>query len=655
MPPRLPRIPIGLSRKPIVSVDYNALQIARYADVQQQICLFCTAGLLTRGRQSRKQHLAGLRSQSTESNLAGTSIASIESRAHLKDALAGLQKQAGSYINVSRLNLALRALEQPPGQETIRIAILALADGGTSLKKAKQLVRAFIADPLNGEEEEWERALMDDETGSKPLLFKIGKHDENEVIQRNALLQEFHVQSPLLNSHNLEILVLEVDPPLKEESSGGGSFANTVLVPTMVTPISNSGRHIPITLPAHKSLVLADGIMGAATLMSHLSDDVNQEMVKTAVNFPTAIKVGEQVSSLPFQVLDIAKGDGGLQAFRKNIETALDYETKWYESGLGDVLEWLRDGTETTQGELKPPVRKLIESILKNAGTAHQVEHLRQLSAALSLKITSSKLHSLQSGLAEWSEQSHKELRDELDIAFNGHRWRKLGWWKLFWRVDDVSMIATDILNQRFLTDAEKEVIFLSGRFQEAGIYKDLGLLEARHWAYRPVAQEPVSGPPPPTYKELKGIPKDVPATSNPKPWPLDIPITRSYLSANTVPALQALAQKLTIQTLSTSVLTSALAGLIYLSTLSTTFYEAGAVAAVGIVWSMRRMQGKWETARSFWEGEVREEGRKAVKDTEAALGQTLIPREAPLKGGAELVAARKALESADAALKACK
>ncbi|CRK35258.1 hypothetical protein BN1708_016435, partial [Verticillium longisporum] len=55
-----------------------------------------------------------------------------------------------------------------------------------------------------------------------------------------------------------------------------------------------------------------------------------------------------------------------------------------------------------------------------------------------------------------------------------------------------------------------------------------------------------------------------------------------------------------------------------------TTLYEAGAVAALGIVWSLRRLQTKWETAREFWEGDIREEGRKAVRGAEASIADVL-------------------------------
>jgi hypothetical protein len=35
-------------------------------------------------------------------------------------------------------------------------------------------------------------------------------------------------------------------------------------------------------------------------------------------------------------------------------------------------------------------------------------------------------------------------------------------------------------------------------------------------------------------------------------------------------------------------------------------------------------MQKRWETAREFWEGEVREEGRKAVRGVEEAISSSL-------------------------------
>ncbi len=53
-------------------------------------------------------------------------------------------------------------------------------------------------------------------------------------------------------------------------------------------------------------------------------------------------------------------------------------------------------------------------------------------------------------------------------------------------------------------------------------------------------------------------------------------------------------------------------------------FYEAGAIAGLGVIRSLRRLQKKWETAREYWQSEVREEGRKALRASEASMQHVL-------------------------------
>ena len=563
----------------------------------------------------------------------------------LKDALQDLQKHAGSYVNISRLQLALRGLEQSPGQETIRIAILGVADGGDSLKKAKQLLRSLVADPLK-DEEEWERLLLEERSSSRPLLLSIGG-ETTEPEQNNRLVQVVHVSSPALNSHRLEIMVLEMDPP---STDAGETFANAALVPTMEIPTSHTGRYTPVTTPVHKALVVADGIMGAATLVSYPIDS-DRDMIATAVD----LRVPDDSTDLPFRVIDVGKGSKAVDLFRESINNALEYERNWSGSGLPALSDWLKSGSSPIHGAMKPALKNLINSILQNSSSAIESEKARKLNAALSNKLSSAELDSLRTGLSQWAERAHVELRDQLDIAFEGQRWSKLGWWKLFWRVDDVSMIASDILSQRFLTEAEKEIIFFSGRIEESGIFRDVPQTFSTNWAYKPVAEQVEPGPPPPTIRGVMGTPQDdVPLKSQPRPWPLHVPAARTFLSIETVPALQALAQKLVLQSLTTSTFTTALAGLMYISTISTSVYEAGAVAALGIVWSLKRMQGKWEAARKFWEGEVREEGRKAVRGVEGVIGDALTKTDRPLEGAQEFDVANEALEKAETAFKAC-
>ena len=150
--------------------------------------------------------------------------------------------------------------------------------------------------------------------------------------------------------------------------------------------------------------------------------------------------------------------------------------------------------------------------------------------SAQAAQIPSSPPEKLQSQLADWAETAHSELQQQLDLAFSSGRWRKLSWWKLFWRVDDVAMLTTDILNQRFLPKSERSAIFLAGRMKEAGV--------------------PLRTP---TDAQAK---TDVIAEPE---WPVNIPNSRSFLQTEKIPALQAMAQNLMVQTLSTSGLTISL------------------------------------------------------------------------------------------------
>ena len=574
--------------------------------------------------------------------------------------MADLKKHAGSYVNISKLQLALRGLDQPQGQETIRIALLLLKDPGNGPRDAldtiKSLLRLLLADPLKAEED-WEQTLLKGDLQSKPILVKVGHNGTEGVALNNSLVQELNVSSPMLNGHKLQILLLDVDAPTN--GVGGISrdehWTDRLLVPTLEIPTSSTGRHTSVTTPVHKALVVADGFYGGSIIQQY-QHELGLGPFATAVNLRSFRP--EDVESLGFNVVDIEKATAALQSFRQSVDNAISYEQDWFASGISHQLDFLKDGTASTDKSMKEALRSLVQMLLTDANGSIVLEEGRRRRAADSARMSPSKAEALRQGLSEWAERAHTELRDSLDIAFNGRRWRTLGWWKLFWRVDDVSMIATDILNQRFLTDAEREVIYLAGVIDEA-LSKDPPVTLDKDWAYEPVVEQHKTGilihAPPPKLRDLIEAKDDSPPRIKPQPWPLEIPTARAFLAADTIPALQALAQKLVLQTLTTSTFSSAFAGLIYVSTLSTSLYEAGAVAALGIVWSLRRMQGKWETARKFWEGEVREEGRKAVRGVESVVMNALVQPERPLEGAEERSRATEALEKAKTAFDACK
>lgn len=580
----------------------------------------------------------------------------IDDISKLRSTLSDLQKRFRRYVNLSRLHLALRGLEQQPGEETIRVAILGLTDQERTSANIRELVRLFLADPLK-EEEEWEGRLTADQYNGRPLLLRIGEdnHDSANSGISNRLIQELSISSPSLNAHRLEILVMETDN-FYDTTEARDKFADTILVPNVEIPVSSTGKYTPVTTPVHKALVVGDGILGAAALTKLPAHD-DSEAIMSAVDLPGYVQ--DDRHRLPFHVIDITLAKAALASFRESLDNAISYEHDWFKSGIPELLQWLKAGTlDAPGGPVKPPVCALILSLLADASRRIEYEESRQLSALLSSKVSSSALNSLRDDLESWAQRAHTELRDQLDIAFEGGRWRKLGWWKLFWRVDDVSMIASDIINQRFLTESEKEIIYLAGKIEEAGVLKALPAIQPTNWAYKPVPEiqaPPALGstPPPLSLQDVLDRPQDdISVSVKPQPWPLQIPIARSYLSMDTVPALQALAQRLIVQTLTTSSFASAFAGLLYVSTFTSGLYEAGAVAAFGIVWSLRRMQKEWETARKFWEGEVREEGRKAVRAVEGVVKEVLAgPAKSTIEGAEELEKARKAVAEAREAL----
>jgi hypothetical protein len=655
MPPRIPRTVKSLSSTPWLPIDTFSRQLC-------PICSFArnqprpSARKSAKPQQLKYQQIDRRRLTNAHSTAAPERTGILSPRIQLQEALKALQKDAANFVNISRLQLALRGLQQPEGEETIRVAILGLRDGGVSLRKAKQLARLLIADPLKPEEE-WERTLLEEDDTSRPILLRVGHDGAEESAYSNRMVQEIHVSSPAFSGHKLEILVLETDLPQTTIGEGSSTF-EALLVPTMEIPVSRTGRYTPITTPVHKSLVVGSGILGAVSVFPIATNGTNvgKDILHTAVD----IKLDSSIdTNIPFQNLDIDLAIAALDSFRVSIDNALDYEHKWFDSGAPEILDWMRSGTSSMEGEMKPPIRLLIQSMLETASIAIHEEKARRLSVALASRVAHTELEPLMKGFSKWSEEAHTELREHLDIAFEGRRWRKLGWWKLFWRVDDVSMIATDILTRRFLTEAEQDLIFFAGRLEEAGVSErvtTLGqqspLLSSEDGSNLPFG----SSPQPLRVKDLVNVEDEIRSMKD-QNWPQDIPSARSYLALGTVPALQALAQKLVLQTLTTSSFVSGLAALTYISTLSTGLYEAGAVAALGIVYSMRRMQVKWESAREFWEGEVREAGRKCVRNVESEVGDMLKKSASRVEPSIdpELELAEDKAQEVELALKACK
>lgn len=520
------------------------------------------------------------------------------------------------------MQLALNALRQEAGDETVRVAILGLANGAESGRTAKEVLRLLLADPLSPEQE-WEKELAE-HNASSPLIVRIGAtqhgdgHDGEQgslTFAKGGLLKEMYVSSPGLNGHRLEILLMESNPLADASDGAFQGFEEAALVPTVEIPMSNTGRYTPVTTPVHKALLVTDGLNGVASLVS-LPLLAHEETIAATVNLPGYQP--EDGAALPFLPIDAAMARQGLEALRQSSERAFDYQHLWYKSNIPAIVEWLKTGaTSTDNGTTKDAVRTLVASVLRNTLVAIQEEESRRLTSVLSAQMPPAAIASLNKALADWSEKAHAELQGEMDRAFDSQRWSKLNWWKLFWRVDDVGVLSSEMLSTRFLPRAERNVIYLAGQVEGSGLFGS----ENGKTVYSLPAIVSTTGP-----KSNSGETATAqPVSTKPAPgtkWPTHITFTRNYLQSETVPALQALAQKLVMQAASFSTLTSGLGALMYLSSFGIS--ESGAVAAFGIVWSLRRVQKKWETAREYWQSEVREEGRKAVRAVEISVADAL-------------------------------
>ncbi|KOC09371.1 hypothetical protein AFLA70_12g006121 [Aspergillus flavus AF70] len=535
----------------------------------------------------------------------------------LYEALNKIQGVATEQVNISRLQLALRGLESET--PIIRVAVLGLNDATA----ARKLVRLLLADPLNTRES-WEDALdAYDSDPTQGLLIRYGEVSESIP---NNLLPTISVPSPILKKGNLEILVSTLGA--ETELSDAHFTADTFLVPTVTIPTSHSGRHNAVRYPVHRTVVCGrgvDGLVAYNALISRADLKKETSSVYGAVDLPVT---APQKSNDRIAFVDIDRADEALEKFRESVQNASLYERGWNGSGVQAVQDWL--SSLPTEGALDPSLKSLITSLIDaaEAGVAADENRLSQDQKAAT--ISDDVRENLDRSVTEWAERGHIELRSSLEEGFATKKWKGLAWWKLFWHVDDVGMITSEILEKNYLPRAEKEVIWTAGRFHQAGLGMQL------------------KDAPQPAQQLLNGSTNG--ESESDELWPTQITTSRNRLLETTVPSLQAMAQRLVLFSMSTTTLTSALSALTYVSIPTASVYETGTIVAVGLIYALRRQQKKWESARTFFEDEVREEGRTALIKTEEHL-HAVVQEGGPRNEDVAESEARKAIDRARKAL----
>ncbi|KAK3988587.1 hypothetical protein QBC44DRAFT_328906 [Cladorrhinum sp. PSN332] len=581
------------------------------------ICLFCSLSATPR-RPSRPFQLRSLpaaaasvlkfshsspRFQSTdlsEDPYSYNRLSPAQLRAEITARLQELQSQFPKTIEPNRLKLALRSLSEPPGQESIRIAILNPEPNVTLDATAKQLVRAVLADELS-EEAVWEKQLAEHDLQHNPLIIRVqpSTGDDGATVQggkKDGAIPEIVATSPTLGRFGLELMISRVS--INSQSA----LEDSLLVPkvhrhgSQEIDLDSARETSNVATPVHYTLLVRKGLEGALGAYSLKTiTHLNGPLIEQAVDFKTPLAeedIGSLDRHVPFISLNVDAANKGLEAMRAGDVDS--FKNEWLEGNASRVRDWLKEkcGQDSEGGQsperTKPAVRALIQSLLQNA-TA-QVS----LNNNTSPFVKGSDMGRLHETLKDWAGRAHEELQVQLTIASTRRSWRKLSWWKLFWRADDVGRITSDMVAEHFLPEAEKNIIHLAGRIDEAVTKTG-----------KDVDQRAYEGPD-------KTIGK----------WPTEIPYTRNLIQEHTVPSLQALAQKLVIRSAGISGLSAGLAALSYFY--SAGAYECGSIAALGVILSFRQIQSRWEKAQRYWENEVQEEGRKAIRATEASINGML-------------------------------
>lgn len=450
--------------------------------------------------------------------------------------------------------------------------------------------------------------------------------EEVDFDQRHPLVKTLSIPSSTLFSRNLEILIQAVPISSQFVNTGNHDF----LVPRLEVPNSTTGRTSTILYPVHKALVCAGGLQYIASLSSSESHraHASSQMVRGVVDAGWTDLQQATIAEQTLSPINLTLAESAIDSFRKSLDMALEYEHAWFGSGLANVSAWLVEGVEAEPSNLKPTLRRLIETISNKAEGAILQEQRAGTRQLTSSGVSASTRESLNQALTRWAEVAHTELRDQLDYAFLSRNWTKLAWWKLFWRVDDVSSITTDILQQAWLVEAEKEMIWQTGRIEQAGLGNPVKLSRySKPMAESERPRSMIGSRPPPLlisdvveeYLRAK-YPDADPFEGVSRPWPQEISLARLSLVRITVPALQVDSQRLLFQTISTTILTSSLSTLLYMSISTISIYEASAIAAVGFAYSMRRLQKQWSLRKGAWEETVREMGRKVLRGAEDTM-----------------------------------
>jgi len=552
----------------------------------------------------------------------------------LHQRLNALQDSASGFVDLSRLQLALRSLES--ADPVIRVAFLGLGEKGATA--AKKLARVLVADAL-GNEEEWEEKILGEAGDARSLLLRYGE-PEDALPADSPMVRTLLVPSPLLKRHGLEILVTGLNGAGLSGYEGANKreLESSVLVPSLSMPMTNGGRIGFVRYPVHKALIVGDGVEGAVECGQLLKAGLNPELIASAMNLSMTIPAASESTAQDEKlgkIINIDLAGHALGLFRESRANGAQFSEEWEASRVSAISQWLAEANAKTSTGLKQAVQAQIDSALHATGQAVDQIQLERTAEVRKTTIADTKRQTLQEAITTWSAEAHKDLQINMTTAFESKSWHRTAWFRLLWRIDDVTFSAADILQRSWLNETEQNLAFLSGRIVESGIATgdELKLTGVEQRMLEQGTKQEME-----TYEAVKDHKESVaelmqmPAMLSKlqeqsgvnalfdPPWPQMLTLSRATMLHTLVPSLHRRAQTLLISTLTTISGTTALGAWIMVATGGTGAAEAGAVAALGLVWSLRRMQTKWGAKRNDFELSVRENGRRVLAEVEGQL-----------------------------------
>lgn len=590
---------------------------------------------------------------------------------NLHQALNELSKKASTHVSLSRLRLAIQGLESE--HPTTRVALLGLDVPAA----ARRLTHLLLADSSRPKQE-WESHLLGDESEQRRgVVIRFGNH-RNEAIQApRSALPVLWVPAPLLREQRIEILISSVNAPDPRTRSNGNTPSDVLLSPTVGTPASAYGRQSLISQPVHQTIIVSNGVhelLSAAALLTRtkFESPTERKLINIVLNLDGIV---ESSASRTIRV-DLVRAKEALQAVRETFAKALDYEKAWEESGMPALSKLLISSSARSGQGLSPSLRELIASLLEAAAANIAVEAKEAELTARSKAISDKTRLALEDAINAFSEQGHTELQSGLAAAWSSRNWRKLAFWKLFWRVDDVPLIVADLITTAWLARTEGAVYELSGRLKQAGISL-LSLSEPTTISEpqtSPISVRATAGE---MASDTTGLPSILASTASTEsasahlippaktavrtrrveyrtpPLATTISISRQTCITTAITTLTSSAQQIVLKALTITGASAALGALSFLSITTGSLYESGAIVAFGTAYALRRMQREWKAQCQDLENGLIEEGRSLLKQTEERMRQAVQDASQPVMDEVEVQLRREATEAVQKAKEA--